>query len=79
MNGLRALTPLFALAIMLPPPEAQAQVIEVGMCNGGTSRIVLPNGNGGSGPADDHGCCHKGCHAGTDRRKKQNQLNDSCC
>lgn len=79
MNGLRALSPIFALSIMLPAPMAQAQVIEVGMCNGGTSRIVLPNGNGGPMPADDHDCCRKGCHAGTDRRKKQNQLDNGCC
>lgn len=75
----RALTPAFALAIMLPAPMAQARTIEVGMCNGGTERIVLPSGSGGPLPADDHECCRKGCHAGTDRRKKQNQLDDSCC
>lgn len=79
MNTLRALTPVFALAIMLPAPMAQARTIEVGMCNGGTERIVLPPGTGGQPPADDHECCRKGCHAGSDRRKKQNQLNDSCC
>ena len=79
MNALRALTPVFALAIMLPVPAAQARVITVGMCNGGTSQITLPNGTGGPMPADDHECCRKGCHAGSDRRKKQNQLNYSCC
>lgn len=77
---LRALTPIFALAIMLPAPAARARTIEVGMCNGGTTRITLPDGNdGGQSPRDDHECCRKGCHAGSDRRKKQNQLNDGCC
>lgn len=79
MKQLRTMTPIFALAIMLPAPITQARTIEVGMCNGGTSRIVLPNGRGGPVPADDHDCCRKGCHAGSDRRKKQNQLDDSCC
>lgn len=79
MNGLRALTPLFALAIMLPAPIAQARTIEVGMCNGGTQQIVLPNGSGEPMPADEHDCCRKGCHAGTDRRKKQNLFDNGCC
>lgn len=79
MTMLRSLYPVFALAIMLPAPMAQGRTIEVGMCNGGTSRIVLPNGSGGPMPADEHDCCRKGCHAGTDRRKKSNELNDSCC
>lgn len=80
MSVLRALTPVFALAIMLPVPPARARVIEVGMCNGGTTRITLPSGSdGGQLPADDHECCRKGCHAGSDRRKKQNQLNDDGC
>lgn len=79
MNALRGLTPVFALAIVLPAPMAQARTIEVGMCNGGTQRIVLPNGSGAPMPADNHECCRKGCHAGSDRRKKQNQLADGCC
>ena len=79
MSTPRALIPVFALAIMLPAPMAQARSIEVGMCNGGTQRIVLPNGRGGPMPADDHECCRKGCHAGSDRRKKGNQLGDDRC
>jgi hypothetical protein len=79
MNALRAVTPIFALAIMLPAPMAQARVINAAMCNGGTTQITLPTGTGGPMPADDHECCRKGCHAGSDRRKKANQLTDSCC
>lgn len=79
MNMQRLFTPVFAFAVMLPAPIAQARVIIVGMCNGRPTQIILPNGNGGPMPVDDHQCCRKGCHAGTDRRKKQNQLNDSCC
>ncbi len=79
MTVLRAFTPIFALAIMLPAPMAQARVIAAPMCNGGTTQITLPNGTGGPMPAEDHDCCRKGCHAGSDRRKKANQLNDSCC
>jgi len=79
MTVLRAVAPIFALAIMLPAPMAQARVIIAPMCNGGTTQITLPKGMGGPMPADDHECCRKGCHAGADRRKKANQLNDSCC
>ncbi len=79
MTARHMLIPVFALAIMLPPPLAQARVITVGMCSGGTAHITLPNGTGSPLPADDHECCRKGCHAGSDRRKKANQLTDSCC
>ncbi len=79
MTVLRAVTPIFALAIMLPVPMAQARVINAPMCTGGTTQISLTKDAGGPMPADDHDCCRKGCHAGSDRRKKANQLNDSCC
>ena len=79
MTVLRAFTPIFALAIMLPAPVAQARVIAALMCNGGTTQITLPTGMEGPMPAEDHDCCRKGCHAGSDRRKKANRLNDSCC
>ena len=75
----RHLAPVFALAIMLPAPMAQARVIVVGMCGGGTSRVVLPQGGNGPMPADDHECCRKGCHAGSDRLKKNNQSPGDCC
>jgi hypothetical protein len=75
---LRAVTLIFALAIMLPPPMAQARVINAPMCNGGTTQITLLRDKGDV-PAEDHDCCRKGCHAVSERRKKANQLNDSCC
>lgn len=79
MNGLRAVTPIFALAIMLPAPLAQARVVSAPMCNGGTKQIALLNARGDPMPADDHDDCPKGCHAGSDRRKKASQRNAGCC
>lgn len=75
----RALAPLWAIALSMPALPAQGRVVEVAMCNGGTQRIVLP-ANDGSRPADDpHQCCHKACHAGSERRKKAGVLCDSGC
>jgi hypothetical protein len=63
---------------MLPAPLAQARVVAAPMCNGGTKQIALLNGKGGPVPADGHDDCHKGCHAGSDRRKTANQRNGCC-
>jgi len=79
MIALRAFTPIFALAIMLPAPLAQARGVSAPMCNGGTKQIALLNARGGPMPADDHDDCQKGCHAGSDRRKKASQRNAGCC
>lgn len=73
----RGLAPLWMAALVLPTPMAQAKVVTIAMCGGGSRTINLPLN--GPDPLDDsHDCCRKACHAGTDRRKKSD-LDLSCC
>lgn len=68
------------LVISVPLPAAQTSTsLEVATCAGGTVRIELPSGQAPAPGGDDHECCRKGCHAGSDRRKKNGTLSDGCC
>ncbi|MBK8629676.1 MAG: hypothetical protein IPN84_05585 [Sphingomonadales bacterium] len=68
------------LVISVPLPAAQVSTsLEVATCAGGTVRIDLPSGGAPVPGGEDHDCCRKGCHAGSDRRKKNGTLSDSCC
>jgi len=63
--GLIALVPL-ALNVSAP---AQGAVL-MPMCTDGRSVVVVPLGAGGSLPGKtDSGCCIKGCHGGSSRKK----------
>ena len=78
LNRIAALT--FALALALPPPEAKAQVLTLGTCAGGSVTIEVPGSDGsGGGHGDDHGCCKRACHAGTERRKRGGVTLNDCC
>lgn len=78
----RRINPIIAalsvISLSMPlPATAQARSIMVPNCLGGMDRIDLP-----ADPTkpSDHGCCNKGCHAATDRRKKnQSDSHDDCC
>ena len=77
---LRSLMPVWLVALVLPPlpASAQAQVITVAMCTGGTQKITLPAGGSPTGDDSPHDCCRKACHAGSDRRKKATLLGRHC-
>lgn len=77
---LRFLMPVWLVALVLPPlpVSAQAQVITVAMCNGGTQKITLPVGRAPADEGSSHDCCRKACHAGSDRRKKATLLGHHC-
>lgn len=63
--GMVALVPL-ALNMAVP---AQGAVM-MPMCIGDGSVVLVPLGAGGSQPGKtDNGCCIKGCHAGSNRKK----------
>lgn len=74
---LKHFAPLWALALMLPVPAVEAKVIAIPMCNGGAQRLALPNGPAPL-PGQNHDCCGKACHAGSDRRKKSGLIADCC-
>lgn len=65
---------VFALALLLPPPAAQARHIRAGMCNGGTVLLSIP-----ADPKEDErrACCNKACHASTSKRKRAKP--GQCC
>ncbi len=74
---LRGLSPLWALALLLPAPGVQAKVVRIPMCGGGARTLPLP---GAPVPvSDDHDCCRKACHAASDRRKKSSLSKIDCC
>lgn len=67
-----------SLALSMPAPAAaQARSIMVPNCLGGMDRLDIP---ADPGQPDEHGCCNKGCHAASDRRKKnKDSSQDDCC
>lgn len=60
---------IVALAMVNAPlVRAQGRVLVMENCNGGTTRIVIPEKDDGLPKKD--GDCAKACHAMTDRRSK---------
>lgn len=69
-GGLPLLCALIVALAMVNAPLARAQgrVLVMENCNGGTTRIVIPDKDDGLPKKD--GDCAKACHAMTDRRTK---------
>lgn len=67
------IAPLGAAAVIAalafaPLARADARMIEVSNCNGGTSLLVIPGKD--DMPGKSGGDCAKACHAVNDRRSK---------
>ncbi len=67
LSHLGALAVIAALAIA-PLARADARMIEVSICNGGTSLLVIPGDD--DMPGNSGSDCAKACHAMNDRRGK---------
>ena len=67
VSPLTALAVIAALAIA-PLARADARMIEVSNCNGGTSLLVIPDEDDMPGQSGND--CAKACHAMNDRRGK---------
>lgn len=67
---MRATCALLVAAAMIHAPmaHANARMIEVGNCNGGTSVLVIPGDD--SAPGKNGGDCAKACHGMCERRGK---------
>lgn len=78
---MKRLMALLATAIIvMPPVPAQGKTIMVGVCGERDVRISIPVKPTLPMEGDGHGCCRKGCHAASERRKKADgQTDDSCC
>lgn len=77
--------PLLAMAALIPAiigplPARAGTVLVMKLCNGGTVKVPLDNGQSPGGPPQGP-CCAKGCHSG-DRRKGSGETPDGtlpCC
>lgn len=72
---------LLAITILvIPPLPAQGKALTVGVCGQPGMQVSIPVKQPLPGEGDDHGCCKKGCHAASDRRKKlTNNGPEDCC
>ena len=79
---MKRIAALLAITILvLPPAPAAAESIMVGVCGEGDVRISIPVKAPMPGEGGNQGCCKKGCHAASDRKKKADDTadDDSCC
>lgn len=77
---MKRLAPLLAITILImPPAPATAKSIMVGVCGEGDVRIAIPIKAPLRGEGGDHGCCKKGCHAASERKKKADGTSDDGC
>lgn len=70
-RDLRALGSLLVVSALVHAPlaRADARIMEVSNCNGGSSLIVIPGED--DIPGKKGSDCAKACHAANDRRSKQ--------
>jgi hypothetical protein len=68
---------LGVMVLIAPTPAISGKSIMVANCGGSApQRIDIP---ADPGTPSEQECCRKGCHAGSDRRKKMGSAFSDCC